>query len=117
MDAFWLTAMKTGFTIEWLGLPPKEAHQVLEKIKLLKQDPKPDVKIKKQLKYMNGRLYRINCVDYRIFYTFEHPYSSLLALRHKGDDIYGRGQAIAPTMHAHRLSKAVHSRGKGLSSP
>jgi mRNA-degrading endonuclease RelE of RelBE toxin-antitoxin system len=42
--------MKPSFTNEWLALPPKETHQVLEKIKQLEQDPTPDAKVKKQLK-------------------------------------------------------------------
>ena len=76
MATIWLTTMKPGFTNEWLALPPKEAHQVLEKINLLVQDPTPDAKVKKQLKYMNGNLHRIRSGDYRIFYTFEHRISA-----------------------------------------
>ena len=88
MATIWLTTMKPGFTNEWLALPPKEAHQVLEKINLLVQDPTPDAKVKRQLKYMNGRLHRIRSGDYRIFYTFEQPYISILALRRRDDDTY-----------------------------
>ena len=88
MATIWLTTMKPGFTNEWLALPPKEAHQVLEKINLLVQDPTPDAKVKKQLKYMNGKLHRIRSGDYRIFYTFEQPYISILALRRRDDDTY-----------------------------
>ncbi len=88
MNTTWLTTMKPSFQTEWLALPPKEAHQVLEKIKLLSEDPTPDAKVKKQLKYMHGRLHRIRSGNYRIFYTFEHPYISLLALRRREDDTY-----------------------------
>src|SRR6266516_4812742 len=88
MATIWLTTMKPGFTNEWLTLPPKEAHQVLEKINLLMQDPTPDAKVKRQLKHMNGRLHRIRSGDYRIFYTFEQPYISTLALRRRDDDTY-----------------------------
>jgi mRNA-degrading endonuclease RelE of RelBE toxin-antitoxin system len=63
--------MKPTFTTELLGLPHKETHQVLEKIKLLEQDPKPDAKVKKLLKYLDGDLFRIRSGDYRIFYTFD----------------------------------------------
>ena len=45
---------------------------MLEKVNLLAQDPTPDAKVKKQLKYMNGRLHRIRSGKYRIFYTFEY---------------------------------------------
>ena len=37
---------------------------------------------------MDGRLHRIRCGDYRIFYTFEKPYISILALRRRDDDTY-----------------------------
>jgi mRNA-degrading endonuclease RelE of RelBE toxin-antitoxin system len=84
----WRITQKPDFLQAMLALPPKEVHQVLEKINLLTQDPTPDAKVKKQLKYMNGRLHRIRSGDYRIFYTFEHPYISILALRRRGDDTY-----------------------------
>ncbi len=80
--------MKPSFQTEWLALPPKETHQVLEKIALLTQDPTPDAKVKKQLPHLHGKLHRIRSGDYRIFYTFEQPYISLLALRRRDDDTY-----------------------------
>src|SRR6266536_2923330 len=88
MGTQWLTTMKPSFTNEWLTLAPKEIHQVLDKINLLVQDPTPDAKVKKQLKHMNGRLHRLRSGDYRIFYTFEQPYISILALRRRDDDTY-----------------------------
>ncbi|GHO93898.1 DNA helicase [Reticulibacter mediterranei] len=88
MTANWLATMKFNFTNEWLALSPKEAHQILAKIKQLTQDPTPDAKVKKQLKHLNPSLHRIRCGDYRIFYTFEHPYISLLALRRRKEDTY-----------------------------
>src|SRR2546426_2559762 len=88
MSIQWSTTMKQSFQTDWLALPPKEAHQVLEKIALLAQDPTPDAKVKKQLKYMHGKLHRIRSGDYRIFYTFEYPYISILALRRRNDDTY-----------------------------
>ncbi|BAU14383.1 UvrD/REP helicase [Leptolyngbya sp. NIES-3755] len=88
MSTPWLTTMKPTFQTEWLALPPKESHQILEKISLLAQDPTPDAKVKKQLKYMGGKLHRLRSGNYRIFYTFEHPYISLLALRRREDDTY-----------------------------
>src|SRR2546426_6469556 len=94
MATTWLTTMKPSFTNECLALPPKETHQVLEKIKQLEQDPTPDAKVKKQLKYMNGKLHRIRCGDYRIFYTFEHPYISILALSRRDDDTYDENMDV-----------------------
>src|SRR5579863_3707009 len=84
----WLITQKPNFYKALLALPPKEMHQVMEKVEMLAQDPTPDAKVKKQLKYMNGRLHRIRSGDYRIFYTFEQPYISILALRRRGDDTY-----------------------------
>jgi mRNA-degrading endonuclease RelE of RelBE toxin-antitoxin system len=71
MSIKWLVTMKPSFQSEWLALPPKEAHQVLEKIHLLSQDPTPDSKVKKQLKYLDHKLYRIRSGNYRIFYTID----------------------------------------------
>jgi mRNA-degrading endonuclease RelE of RelBE toxin-antitoxin system len=88
MNTDWLLTMKPSFNTQWLKLPSKESHQVHEKITLLTQDPTPDAKVKKQLKYMNKNLYRIRSGDYRIFYTFERPYISLLTLRLRSDDTY-----------------------------
>src|SRR5229473_4656338 len=88
MSTTWLTTMKPSFQTEWLALSPKEIHQVLEKINLLVQDPTLDAKVKKQLKHIDPRLHRIRAGDYRIFYTFEYPYISILALRRRDDDTY-----------------------------
>ncbi len=85
----WLWTPKPSFTAEWRALPPKEEHQVFEKIKLLEQDPTPDGKTKKQLKkYKDKDLYRLRCGDYRILYTYKDPYISLLALRRRREDTY-----------------------------
>ncbi|MFL5664571.1 MAG: 3'-5' exonuclease [Ktedonobacteraceae bacterium] len=88
MNITWLTTTKPTFQTEWLALPPKEAHQVLEKIAFLTKDPRPDGNLKKQLTKIDRRLYRLESGDYRIFYTFEEPYISLLALRRRRDDTY-----------------------------
>src|SRR6266700_7397582 len=88
MTSQWLTTMKPSFQTEWLALPPKEAHQVLEKIALLAQDPTPDAKVKKQIKHIDPRLHRIRAGDYRIFYTFEEPHISLLAVRRRRENTY-----------------------------
>lgn len=80
--------MKASFTVEWLALPPKEVPHILDKINLLTEDPTPDAKTKKQLKHLNPRLYRMRCGDYRIFYTFETPYISLLSIRRRKEGTY-----------------------------
>ena len=88
MTTEWLVTQKPDFFKALLALPPKEMHQVMEKVGMLTQDPTPDAKVKKQLKYMNGKLHRLRSGDYRIFYTFEQPYISILALRRRDDDTY-----------------------------
>ena len=55
---------------------------------MLAEDPTPKAKVKKQLKHMNGKLYRLRSGDYRIFYTFKSPYISLLALKLKNESTY-----------------------------
>src|SRR5947199_8772243 len=85
MSTAWKTTMKPSFTAELMALPAKEVHQVMAKIHLLVQDPKPDAKVKKLLK---PPLHRLRCGDYRIFYTFEYPFISLLALRRRREDTY-----------------------------
>lgn len=88
MSIEWYVTQKPDFFKALHALSPKEVHQVMEKIALLTQDPTPDAKVKKQLKYMHGKLHRIRCGNYRIFYTFEQPYISILALRRRDDDTY-----------------------------
>ena len=88
MTTEWRITQKPDFYKALLALPPKEMHQIIEKVNLLAQDPTPDAKVKKQLPQMHGRLHRIRSGKYRIFYTFEYPYISILALRRRDDDTY-----------------------------
>src|SRR6266851_1744630 len=88
MTAEWRITQKPDFYKALVEVPPKEMHQIIEKVNLLAQDPTPDAKVKRQLKYLNGRLHRIRSGDYRIFYTFEQPFISILALRRRDDDTY-----------------------------
>jgi superfamily I DNA/RNA helicase/mRNA-degrading endonuclease RelE of RelBE toxin-antitoxin system len=88
MSTEWQFFHKPDFYKALLALPPKEMHQVIEKVNLLAQDPTPDAKVKKQLKYMHGKLHHLRSGDYRIFYTFEYPNISILALRRRNDDTY-----------------------------
>src|SRR5439155_7171273 len=88
MTTEWRITQKPDFFKALLALPPKEMHQVLEKVNLLAQDPTPDDKVKKKLKHMNGRLHRLRSGNFRIFYTFEQPYISILALRRRNEETY-----------------------------
>src|SRR5689334_19171431 len=84
----WNLTIKPSFLTELIALPPKEGAQIQKKLALLTEDPTPDAKTKKQLKYMGGRLHRLRSGHFRVFYTFEQPYISVLALRRRDDDTY-----------------------------
>lgn len=86
----WLITFKPTFLNELIMLPPKELSQVQKKLGLLAEDPTPDAKTKKQLKYWGGKLHRLRSGDFRVFYTFEQPYISVLALRRRDDDTYAQ---------------------------
>ncbi|HEY4383127.1 MAG TPA: UvrD-helicase domain-containing protein, partial [Ktedonobacteraceae bacterium] len=88
MGKEWLLTMKPSFNTQWLGLPLKEGHQIHKKIEFLIQNPQPDGDTKKQLKYKDKNLYRLRSGDYRIFYTYDSRYISLLALRRRQEDTY-----------------------------
>lgn len=77
-----------AFLAAWRALPHKEVHQVLEKIKILEQDPAPDGKAKKKLTHVGDDLFRLRCGNYRIFYTYKDPYVSLLKLDRRSEDTY-----------------------------
>jgi len=109
MTTEWFVTQKPDFFKALLALPPKEMHQVMEKVGMLTQDPTPDAKVKKQLKYMNGKLHRIRSGDYRIFYTFEQPYISILALRRRDDDTYDEDlDSQTPHRYSEGLASGLH---------
>jgi superfamily I DNA/RNA helicase/mRNA-degrading endonuclease RelE of RelBE toxin-antitoxin system len=83
--------MKEGFLSEWLALPPKEQAQVGSKIKILTGDPHPDGVTKKQLTHVNRHVHRLRSGDYRVFYTFDDRFVSLLKLVRRSEDTYDGG--------------------------
>ena len=123
MTSEWLVTQKPDFFKALLALPPKEMHQVVEKVGMLTQDPTPDAKVKKQLKHLNGRLHRIRSGDYRIFYTFEQPYISILALRRRDDDTYDEDMdteflgGLDPQFEAGQVSRVVQPDWERLLAP
>ncbi len=84
----WQTVMKPAFLNTVLKLPAKEIHQVMEKITMLSNDPRPDGKVKKQLTHLPGRPYRIRSGKYRIFYTYNQQLISIYKLDERSDDTY-----------------------------
>lgn len=81
MSRSWIITSKPSFHTEWLLVPEQDNQAVLTKIALLAQDPRPDGVFKKQLSYLQGTLHSIRAKAYTIFYTFERPHLTLLALR------------------------------------
>src|SRR6185312_8127225 len=69
--------IKPTFLQDITRLPAKDVHQIMEKISMLAQDPRPDSKVKKQLTHCPGKPFRIRSGDYRIFYTFNQQYVSI----------------------------------------
>lgn len=88
MSEAWLITMKPAFLNQMLALPAKEMAQVQKKLSLLVEDPSPDAKVKKKLKYMDGDLHRLRSGDYRVFYTYRKPFVSVLSLVRRDDDTY-----------------------------
>ena len=87
MRGEWLWTPTPAFLAMLRALPQKEEHQVLDKLKILEQDPSPDGKVKKKIKEWDD-VYRLRCGDYRIFYSYRDPYVSLLKLERRADDTY-----------------------------
>src|SRR5579862_6877403 len=87
MRGEWIVTPASTFFSAWRALPAKESHQVLEKIKILEQDPAPDGHLKEKIKSRND-VYRLRCGDYRILYTYKDPYVSLLELKRRREDTY-----------------------------
>lgn len=74
MDTQWVPTIKPTFIKELQALPANEMQQVVNKISTLLEDPLPDGKIKKELKYLDRNLYRLRSGNYRIIYQLADPY-------------------------------------------
>jgi len=92
MDTTLQLYAKQNFLSELLFIDAKEVKQILNKIKLLLNDPKPDQKTKKKIKGQNLikgdkelPLLRLRSGDYRIFYTYSKKFISLLSVRMRKD--------------------------------
>ena len=88
MTAGHAITFKPAFLTGLLQLPPKEKAQIEKKLLLLAADPTPDAKVKKRLKATDGKVYRLRSGDWRILYTFDERYVSLLDLRLRTDATY-----------------------------
>ena len=84
----YILSQRSNFLNELCALDPKELAHVAEKLKLLCNDPSPDGSAKKRLKYLGGKLHRLRSGKYRVIYTYDSSFVSLIALRKREDDTY-----------------------------
>lgn len=83
-----LLTIKPAFLSALLGLPAKAVAQVTQKLDGLVKDPSPDGHSKKHLSHLPGKLHRLRSGDYRVIYTYDERYVSVLALRRREKDTY-----------------------------
>lgn len=85
---------KPTFTNQLLAIPKERVIQVLEKIEVLRNDPKPHGKLKKKLHGYKGDIYRLRSGDFRIIYTYGDGWVALLGVDAR-KDIYKGDKLIA----------------------
>src|SRR4051812_43559929 len=81
-------SFREGFLSELLVLPAKEQAQINAKLKALLDDPRADGVTKKQLKYLNRQVTRLRSGDFRVFYTHDDKFVSLLKVVRRSEDTY-----------------------------
>lgn len=87
---------KPTFTNQLLAIPKEYVVQILEKIEVLRDDPKPHGNLKKKLHGYKGDVYRLRSGDYRIIYTFGDQWVILLGVDAR-KDIYKGDKLVAET--------------------
>jgi len=88
MKTQWQPLIKPAFLEDIMKLPAKDMHQIMEKVTMLTQDPRPDSKAKKRVVHLSGKVYRIRSGDYRIFYTFNQHYVSIHKIDRRDNTTY-----------------------------
>ncbi|MGB3291470.1 MAG: UvrD-helicase domain-containing protein [Phormidesmis sp.] len=83
---------KPTFTNQLLTISQDRVLQVLEKIELLRENPKPHGKLKKKLHGYKGNIYRLRSGDHRIIYTYGDGWVALLGVDAR-KDVY-KGQKL-----------------------
>lgn len=76
--------------------------QILEKIEVLREDPKPHGSLKKKLHGYKGDIYRLRSGDFRIIYTYGDGWVALLGVDarkdvYKGDKLVAEETEVAVT--------------------
>lgn len=87
---------KPTFTNQLLAIPKEYVVQILEKIEVLRDDPKPHGNLKKKLHGYKGDVYRLRSGDYRIIYTFGDKWVVLLGVDAR-KDVYKGDKLVAET--------------------
>ncbi|PAX51755.1 UvrD-helicase domain-containing protein [Brunnivagina elsteri] len=90
---------KPTFTNQLLVFPKEQVVQILEKIEVLRNDPKPHGKLKKKLHGYKGDVYRLRSGDYRIIYTYGDGWVVLMGVDarkdvYKGDKLFAQTTEI-----------------------
>jgi superfamily I DNA/RNA helicase/mRNA-degrading endonuclease RelE of RelBE toxin-antitoxin system len=85
---------KPTFTNQLLAIPKERVVQILEKIEVLRDDPKPHGSLKKKLHGYKGDIYRLRSGDFRIIYTYGDGWVALLGVDAR-KDIYKGDKLVA----------------------
>ncbi|MGG6295192.1 UvrD-helicase domain-containing protein [Leptolyngbya sp. AN02str] len=85
---------KPTFTNQLLAIPKERVVQILEKIEVLRDDPKPHGSLKKKLHGYKGDIYRLRSGDFRIIYTYGGGWVALLGVDAR-KDIYKGDKLVA----------------------
>ncbi|HHP7232626.1 MAG TPA: UvrD-helicase domain-containing protein [Xenococcaceae cyanobacterium] len=87
---------KPTFTNQLLLIPKERVVQILEKIEVLRNEPKPHGNLKKKLHGYKGNVYRLRSGDYRIIYTYGDGWVTLLGVDAR-KDVYKGSKLVAET--------------------
>ncbi|KAM3095580.1 UvrD-helicase domain-containing protein [Phormidesmis sp. 146-35] len=85
---------KPTFTNQLLAIPKERVLQILEKIEVLRDDPKSHGSLKKKLHGYKGDIYRLRSGDYRIIYTYGDRWVALLGVDAR-KDVYRGSKLVA----------------------
>ncbi|MBW4579588.1 MAG: UvrD-helicase domain-containing protein [Tildeniella nuda ZEHNDER 1965/U140] len=85
---------KPTFTNQLLAIPKERVMQILEKIEVLRDDPKPHGSLKKKLHGYKGDIYRLRSGDFRIIYTYSDGWVALLGVDAR-KDVYKGDKLVA----------------------
>ena len=100
---------KPTFTNQLLAIPKEQIVQILEKIEVLRLDPKPHGNLKKKLHGYQGNVYRLRFGDYRIVYTYGDGWVVLLGVDAR-KDVYKGEKLIAdvPSVEISNFANLEH---------